>query len=125
MHRGVNDSIHYNVSLIAFSVIKSLASLIVLCITNPECDKAIREWTIYSIIHDLMYSFALALKVKTIFRSGHDPSTRTDRNVEGDFARDIFGYHLSNDESVFTISEEAERRNRWVSAFTAVCKTYF
>ena len=122
MRQSINDSINYNIALVVFSLVKIIASAIILKITKEECDKSLREWTYYMIIHDIVFALSLALKIKTIATNAYGPlEERGDDEAPG---RDIFGYRLYNDDSVFSLSEEAERKNRFASALVAVCKTY-
>jgi len=128
MRQSINDSINYNVSLIVFSVIKIIASSIVLHITDQACDKALRQWIYYMMIHDFTQAVILGLKIKTIATSAFSHRLlpeEQNRNEEEAPARDIFGYNLNSDESVFTLSEEAEKKNRIISALVAVVKTYY
>ena len=110
-----------------FSSIKAIGSIAVLGFTDFQCDRPLREWTTYSIFHDLLYIITLVLKVKTISRNNFMRSVqnRGPNNSQRDdnSNRDVFGYHLSNDDSVFLISDEAERKNRSVSALSAACRT--
>jgi len=126
MRQSINDSINYNVALIVFSVIKMIASSIVLNITDIACDKALRQWIYYMMIHDFIQAVILGMKIKTIATNAFThrllPEEQAQRD-EDNPARDIFGYNLSSDESVFTLSEEAEKKNRYISALVAVCKT--
>jgi hypothetical protein len=81
-------------------------------------------------MHDLAYIALLALKVKTITRNSfirarqqEENNSQDEREDEESIGRDIFGYRINDEDSVFSLSDDAERKNRFVSALTAVCKT--
>jgi len=122
MRQSINDSINYNIALIVFSLFKIIASSIILKMTKLECDKSLRQWVYYMIAHDALFAVSLALKIKTIATNAF--ISQSENGEEEGPGRDIFGYRLYNDDSVFSLSDEAERKNRYASAFVAVCKTY-
>ncbi len=68
--------------------------------------------------HDFLYSITLVLTIKTIMNMNYNTEREEEEYYEDEEEPE------NPTDSVFGISEEAEKNNRMVSALNAICKTY-
>jgi len=119
LRRTINNSVHLNVAFACFAIIKVVVSLGVLLFTETECDKPINKWLIFMILHDGLYATCQLLLAKQILRTNYGSAAENDADNMQDDPQN------NGDMTVFSLSDQAERRNKVVSALAEICRVYY
>ena len=101
------------------SILKLIVSGLVLTLTPRSCEKPIDQWLMFMMGHDFLYSITLILTIKTIMNMNYNTNREDSENNDYEDEEE----QENPTDSVFGISEEAEKNNRMVSALNAICKT--
>ncbi|RZK01812.1 MAG: hypothetical protein EOO43_23805 [Flavobacterium sp.] len=128
MRRYVNSSINYNAALLGFTLVKAVTAGSILTYTTTMCSRFFIDFAVYMIINDISYIFTLFLKIKTMIKGTFAYVTIIEdiSNLSRQNPREQIHLNFvpqTNDGGfIFTISDEAEKKNSITYATATISK---
>jgi len=131
MKQYVNSSINYNAALLGFSLVKAVTAGSILTYTTTLCSKFFIDFAVYMILYDISYIFTLFLKIKTMIKGTfayvtiiEDINNLTRQNPREQIHLN-FVPQTSDGGHIFSISDEAEKKNSMTYAIATISKAIY